>query len=128
MKIPIPAKFLVVIALVICQSAAVGQMPTARRVVCLDAVDYAASDPQLVQKPLSLDAMSRTDDEFRGLMADVGRAGNVPILMTRVPRTSVTRDGILTALRQLDVTAQTTLVVYYHGHGATDGIRGHFLA
>lgn len=75
-----------------------------------------------------ISAMRIGQQRFEELIQDAARAGNVPVRINRLRQSEVTRRNILQAIMNTYVDESTTLVVYYDGHGATDGTRGHYLA
>jgi hypothetical protein len=82
-------------------------------------VDYASG--------LNKKALQSSADIFRRNVQLIGQVTGVPVQVESLPQADVNRNGVLNALRNTIVTPTTTLIVSYHGHGGTDGERGHYL-
>lgn len=101
--------------------AAVALAEDAASVTCLTIIDLAAFDEDWEA------SMKSTQETFDLVMNDVRVTAGVPLVMSTVAQNEITPEGIKKAIKQLDYNNQSTLVIYYHGHGATDRIHGHYL-
>lgn len=109
------------------QREANADLPTATEVKCLMMVDYDAFNfKPAAEAAICRDRMKKTAGMFERTVQLIGQNTHVPVGISALR--NVTRDGILNALNTTTVSPTTTLIVYYHGHGATDGVRGHYFA